>query len=215
MNHIDSKKLNLQSASPKLMSWGSNNNGQLGLGFESHSVSCPQEIDYFASENFQIKKIDCSKLASAILLKNGKIFTFGASRDGVLGHGFGFSAQSETIPRQVEGLEFEHMEDISIGDHHGAAINDKGELFAWGSFTHGKLGLSRQKHKNRARRLRDYGTGVQQLPRKSDFFGSGEGQIRAKKVLCTNQNTFVIGSGLFLADDAGAPILVHSWIIDR
>lgn len=192
------------------MSWGSNNNGQLGLGYESHSVSTPQEIDSFSNENIQLKKMECSKLASAILLENGKVFTFGASREGVLGHDFGISAKNETIPRLVEGLEFEKVEDISMGDHHGAVINDKGEVFAWGSFTHGKLGLSQKKHQNRARRLRDHGTGVQKVPRKSEFFGQGEGQIRAKKIHCTNQNMFIIGKNfVFNAISVGLFILAH------
>lgn len=193
LTQVDREKLKQKGALRKLLSWGSNNNGQLGLGYESNAVSTPQEIDAFPGEAGQVKKISCSKLASAILLENGRVFTFGASRDGVLGHDFGLSAKNESIPRLVEGLEFERIEDISLGDHHGAAVNDKGEIFAWGSLTHGKLGLSREKHQNRARRLRDYGTGMQKVPRKSEFFGSAEGQIRAEKVHCTNQNTFVIG----------------------
>lgn len=121
------------------------------------------------------------------------MFTFGASRDGKLGHNFALSAKNETIPRLVEGLEHEKITDLSLGDHHGAAINDKGEVFSWGSMTHGKLGLSRNKKENRARRVRDYGSGVQKVPKLIEFFGQKEGQINAKKILCTNQNTFVIG----------------------
>ena len=193
MTSIDNKKLNHQPSKQKLISWGSNNNGQLGLGYEKHSVSFPQKIDTIPIDKISIKKIDCSKNASALLTPDGKVYTFGASRDGILGHDFGLSAKNETIPRLVENLEVENIKDISLGDHHGAAINDKGEVFSWGSKTHGKLGIKREKHQNRARRVRDYGSGVQKIPKKSDYFGQGTGKIQAEKIHCSNQNTYIIG----------------------
>jgi alpha-tubulin suppressor-like RCC1 family protein len=193
MTSIDSQKLNKESSQIKLIGWGSNNNGQLGLGYEKHSVSIPEPIDSIPISQLSIKKIDCSKIASSILTKQGKLYTFGASRDGILGHDFGLSAKNETIPRLVEGLEFENIQDISLGDHHGAAINDKGEVFAWGSKTHGKLGFKKEKHEHRARRVRDYGSSVQKIPKKSDYFGQGLGKIQAEKIHCSNQNTFIIG----------------------
>jgi len=192
MTHIDSEKVSFDETQ-RLLSWGSNNNGQLGLGFQSNSVSIPEEIHSILTSSNDIKKIVCSKNSSALLLSNGKLYTFGASRDGVLGHDYGLSAKNETIPRFVEGLEFENVKDVSIGDHHGAAINDKGELFAWGSLTHGKLGIAKSKVLHRARRVRDHGSGVQKTPKKIEFFGPGEDKIHAEKVLCTNQNTFIIG----------------------
>jgi alpha-tubulin suppressor-like RCC1 family protein len=194
MTCIDNKKLEKEPFNKKLLSWGSDNNGQLGLGYEKHSESIPQQIDTIPIDEMSIKKICCSKIASGLLSEDGKVFTFGGSRDGVLGHDFGLSAKNETIPRLVEGLEFENVKDISLGDHHGAAINDKGEVFAWGSKTHGKLGIAWEKLQNRARRVRDYGSGVQKVPKKSDFFGKGPGKIKAEKIHCSNQNTFIIGN---------------------
>jgi alpha-tubulin suppressor-like RCC1 family protein len=196
LTQIDESKLP-EAKKFQVFGWGSNNNGQLGLGFQSNSVSVPEDVDLDSKEASTIRKIDCSKIASAFLMSNGKVYTFGASRDGVLGHDFGLTAKNETIPRLVEGLEFHKVTDISLGDHHGAVVNQQGEVFAWGSLTHGKLGIAKEKPKHRARRVRDYGSGVQKSPKQSQFFGKGEGKIQANKILCTNQNTFVIGRSMY------------------
>ena len=168
-------------------------NGQLGLGFENNSVSIPKEINLYSATDPKIKKIVCSKAATGILLQNGKIITFGSTREGVLGHHFVSSGKNETLPRLLEDLEDEKIMDLSLGDHHAAAINEKGEVYFWGSYNHGKLGFKKIKKDHRARRTRNSGSGIQKVPRKSEFFGLKEGQINAKKILCTNQNTFIIG----------------------
>ena len=128
-----------------------------------------------------------------ILTSDGKVFTFGSARTGTLGHDFEISAKNENLARQIDTLETEFITDVSLGDSHAAAINKDGELFCWGSRNHGKLGITVEKGNKRARRVRNYNDTLIKEPKKSDFFGTDNHKIKAEKVLCTNQNTFVIG----------------------
>lgn len=173
------------------MSWGNNINGQLGLGHEERTVPIPQLMELLQNET--IRKIDCSKEGTAILLENGRLYTFGGAKGGSLGHDFGASPRNENIPRQVLGLENERIVDISMADSHAAAINDKGELFVWGSYRHGKLGIEPEKAKVEGRRRRNsISRNILKKPAKNPSFGMGTDLLQAEKVHCSNQNTFII-----------------------
>ena len=186
---IDHSKIGAEHFS--LYSWGHNLNGQLGLGHDKKIVSNPSKVLDF--ENVKIKKIDCSQESSLILTEDGKVFTFGSARSGNLGHDFEISGKNETIPKLVEALESFNIKDASISDFHGAVINDKGELFGWGTLTHGKLGIEKEKMEVKARRERVSNSSIIKEPYKSNYFGSETGLIDAKKIHCSFQNTYVIG----------------------
>jgi alpha-tubulin suppressor-like RCC1 family protein len=175
-----------------LFSWGNNLNGQLGLGHEIKTVAAPSLVSFF--KNTRLKKIDCSQESSLVLTQSGKVYSFGSARSGNLGHDFDISGKNESLPELIAGLEDEIVEDISISDYHGAALNDKGELFAWGTLTHGKLGIQKEDLQVKARRERVSNSNVLKEPLRSEYFGSSSGLINAKKVHCSFQSTFIIGN---------------------
>ena len=43
---------------------------------------------------------------------------------------------------QVDGLEAHNIVQIVCGSHHTLALNEWGQVFAWGSNSHGQLGLN-------------------------------------------------------------------------
>lgn len=189
--HFDSSRSPSNQENSRILSWGNNINGQLGLGHEQRTVSMPTFMELLQKQT--VRKIDCSKEGTAILLQNGKLFTVGGAKGGSLGHNFGVSPRNENIPRQVEGLENEVIVDMSMADSHGAAINEKGELFVWGSYRHGKLGIEMEEVKVQGRRLRNsMSRHILKQPKKNFSFGTGTNQLQAVKVLCSNQNTFII-----------------------
>ena len=196
MNENNTTQLNsdiLKSTikNPILFSWGNNINGQLGLGHENKSVTIPSQIEF----SKPIKKIEASKNSSMILTAEGNVYSFGSARGGNLGHDFDTSARNESIPRLIDSLEDKHIIDMSMSEDHAAVVDNKGQLLAWGSNNHGKLGVVKEKKQNkpRSRQIRDHSQSVIKEPVVSKFFGQNEGQIFAQKVHCSNQNTFVIG----------------------
>ena len=61
-------------------SWGFGRNGELGLGSESN-ISLPQPV-----KNTSFVDINAKKSLSAGITAEGKLFTWGKNRNGVLGH---------------------------------------------------------------------------------------------------------------------------------
>lgn len=192
LTQIDPAKDVSDLDSPRLYSWGNNLNGQLGLGHETKTVASPSLIKFF--ENIRLKKIDCSQESSLVLTQSGDVYSFGSARSGNLGHDFDISGKNESLPELIYGLENEIINDISISDYHGAAVNNKGELFAWGTLTHGKLGVQKEQLQVKARRERVSNSNIVKEPHKSEYFGSSSGLINAQKVHCSFQTTFIIGN---------------------
>lgn len=56
-------------------------NGELGLGSDSSNVTIPQMI-----KNINFTDIDTKKSISAGITKDGKLFTWGRNRNGIIGH---------------------------------------------------------------------------------------------------------------------------------
>ena len=63
-----------------MWSWGFGRNGELGLGSESNS-SLPQMI-----KNMNFVDIDAKKSISAGITIDGKLYTWGKNRNGIIGH---------------------------------------------------------------------------------------------------------------------------------
>lgn len=70
--------------------------------------------------------------------KEGRIFTFGWSKYGQLGHG---SLADLAAPKQVQGLKSRRITLISGGWRHTVAADDAGNLHAWGWNKFGQLGI--------------------------------------------------------------------------
>ena len=68
------------------------------------------------------------------------LLTWGRGKDGRLGHADG--GVNHAAPQVVEALRTTPVEDVGLGNCHGAAIASTGELYVWGGGAFGELGLA-------------------------------------------------------------------------
>jgi alpha-tubulin suppressor-like RCC1 family protein len=79
--------------------WGSNSHGQLGLGTVGESEAVPRRIDFqWDGTPFQIA-VGWSH--TAVVTGAGRLYTFGSSKSGALGHG---GTETRAVPTVVKSL---------------------------------------------------------------------------------------------------------------
>ena len=108
--------LNSNPQQGQAWSFGFGRNGELGLGSESNS-SLPQHI-----KNSLFVDIDAKKTFSAGVTSDGKLFTWGKNRNGMIGHLP--PNLNVLIPREVEFNE--KIKSVSLGHKTMCAITEKG-----------------------------------------------------------------------------------------
>ncbi|KAL5229142.1 hypothetical protein ABZP36_017407 [Zizania latifolia] len=77
--------------------------------------------------------VDCGVKHSALVTKNGEVFTWGEESGGRLGHG---SREDSIHPRLVELLAVCNVDIVACGEFHTCAVTAAGELYTWGDGTH-------------------------------------------------------------------------------
>ncbi|KAF0893604.1 hypothetical protein E2562_028018 [Oryza meyeriana var. granulata] len=77
--------------------------------------------------------VDCGVKHSALVTKNGEVFTWGEESGGRLGHG---SREDYIHPRLVELLAVCNVDIVACGEFHTCAVTTAGELYTWGDGTH-------------------------------------------------------------------------------
>ncbi|KAB1282266.1 E3 ISG15--protein ligase HERC5 [Camelus dromedarius] len=107
-----------------------------------HSLALAKDKDYpaliEALDNQTIEFLACGGSHSALLTKDGLVFTFGAGKYGQLGHN---STQNELKPCLVTGLVGNRVTQIACGRRHTLAfVSDLGKVFSFGSGKEGQLG---------------------------------------------------------------------------
>ncbi|XP_053176238.1 probable E3 ubiquitin-protein ligase HERC6 [Scomber japonicus] len=80
--------------------------------------------------------ISCGEAHSAVLTKEGKVFTFGEGTHGQLGHN---SSVNEVRPRLVDGLDGPASQ-VACGRRHTLVLGSSGQLWAFGSGVKGQIG---------------------------------------------------------------------------
>lgn len=118
---------NIDKSSGNLLSCGTGDVGQLGLGEMYMEKSRPALVS--GVEN--IVNISAGGMHSLALTRNGEIYTFGCNDEGALGRvtnddGSEFTAVKIDVPGKAVK--------ISAGDSHSACLLEDGSVFAWGSF---------------------------------------------------------------------------------
>ncbi|XP_026171578.1 probable E3 ubiquitin-protein ligase HERC6 isoform X2 [Mastacembelus armatus] len=83
--------------------------------------------------------ISCGEAHSAVLTKDGNVFTFGEGSHGQLGHN---STANEVIPRLVNGLDGP-VSQIACGRCHTLVLGCSGQLWAFGDGVKGQIGTVR------------------------------------------------------------------------
>ncbi|XP_031717112.1 probable E3 ubiquitin-protein ligase HERC6 [Anarrhichthys ocellatus] len=117
---------------------GANKSGQLGLNrvdekgrFNICMVPALRPLG--------VSFISCGEAHSAVLTKNGKVFTFGEGSYGQLGHK---SSANEVGPRLVKSLDGPASQ-ISCGRRHTLVLGTSGQLWAFGNGANGQIGTGR------------------------------------------------------------------------
>ncbi|KAG8511650.1 E3 ISG15--protein ligase HERC5 [Galemys pyrenaicus] len=123
------------SMSGNVYSWGRNDFGQLGLG-HIDDKDFPSLIECL--DNQKVEFLTCGGFHTALLTKDGLVFTFGAGKFGQLGHN---STQNKLRPCLVTELTGKRVTQIACGRWHTLAyVSDLGKVFSFGSGKEGQLG---------------------------------------------------------------------------
>jgi len=79
----------------------------------------------------------CGKSHSLVLFDNGMLFSFGAGKQGQLGHGVAEDNSQIRLVNLSQGLK---LKKVACGWLHSLAIAEDGQLFAWGMSHYNQLG---------------------------------------------------------------------------
>ncbi|KAL4510063.1 hypothetical protein ABPG72_010256 [Tetrahymena utriculariae] len=123
----------------EVFSWGSDEEGQMGLGENKRN-----SVFYYprvCSFQIVIHQLACGLDHTAFVAKNGYLYSMGSNALGKLGIGQQ-SLQNSFQPQLVSALSKYKVVQVSCGHSHTCAIIDSGELFSWGDSSEGQLGIN-------------------------------------------------------------------------
>ena len=127
----------------KVMSFGSNSNGQLGLGnqFLNSYASTPTEVNSSSGYNkTNAISVACAMKHSLVLLKNGKVLSVGQNVAGELGIGTKNDQKNELIPIVPANDYSNNAISISCGGYSTAILINTGKVLTCGMNGKGQLG---------------------------------------------------------------------------
>ncbi|KAM9854723.1 putative E3 ubiquitin-protein ligase HERC3 [Aulostomus maculatus] len=130
------------SDSRGVFSWGRNTRGQLGLG-DTTDRHTPTANHYLIMKN--TVQVSCGEDHTAILTKDGAVFTFGSGEYGQLGHN---SFGDELRPRRVAELWRAKVTKIACGRDHTWVLMDSGSVYSFGCGEQGQLGREEGSHQS-------------------------------------------------------------------
>ncbi|XP_058735596.1 ultraviolet-B receptor UVR8-like isoform X2 [Vicia villosa] len=117
----------------KVLSWGRNQNGELGLGTTEDSL-VPQKV--LAFEGIRIKMVAAGAEHSVAITEDGDLYGWGWGRYGNLGLG---DKNDRLIPEKVNIVGVK-IGMVSCGWRHTISVSSSGELYTHGWSKYGQLG---------------------------------------------------------------------------
>lgn len=118
----------------KLLSFGRNQNGQLGIGTTDDSYQ-PQEVS--ALHGKFVTAISCGAEHSICCTQEGKVYSWGWGRYGNIGDGETIDRHTPVAVTSLDGLK---IEKVACGWRHSMAIDVLGAVYSWGWSKYGQLG---------------------------------------------------------------------------
>ena len=126
--------------SNKMYVWGSNSNGQLGLGYACRNI----DVNILTlSTKSSIRTISCGGSHTFVLTMEDECYGWGSNRYGQLGSGDHSRILS---PRKLPWIS--GCLDISCGDNHSIFLFKSGRLWSCGSNNFGQLGIANDMDQN-------------------------------------------------------------------
>ncbi len=129
----------------KVMAWGDNKSGQLGIGTSDPTSPAPTLVQGLTD----VIDVAGGMGHSLALKKDGTVWAWGANHDGQLGNGTQTKVSADyttvledrnsSVPVQV--TELDHVTAIAAGWSSSFALKDDGTVWAWGSNSWGALGI--------------------------------------------------------------------------
>jgi len=153
------------SGQTRLMAWGRNSHGGLGVGDTNHKYVPTRVLggllnlkQFAVSDNSRNHGKQQHRCA---LLDDGKVRCWGYNARGQVGDG---STTQRTTPRYVINEDGEHLENVErvfVGGYYTYGYScalvreDTEDLvpYCWGSNSHGQLGIAQNEHRNYASRI--------------------------------------------------------------
>lgn len=126
----------------KVISFGHNEEGKLGLNLDEGIIAKPTINHFFNDKN--IIKASCGSFHSIFLTKEGTIYTCGSNYHGQLGIPHINNIESAKTPLIVESLNNEFIADIQNGSNMNACITKDNKVYVFGCNSASKLGLPKK-----------------------------------------------------------------------
>ena len=134
----------MMRADGRLLVWGDNTYGQLGLGPGSpQKVYEPTENTFFKDK--PIKDIAVIEDATFVLLQNGELYAFGKGTNGRLGLGSNTNAQTPTMIPGSPGLQIKSLYPMKESM---VVVTENNSIYTWGRNNRGQLGDGTKVDKN-------------------------------------------------------------------
>ncbi|XP_074304705.1 ultraviolet-B receptor UVR8-like [Silene latifolia] len=118
----------------EVMSWGRNQNGQLGLNTTEDSL-IPQKIQTF--QGVSVKMVAAGAEHSAAVTETGELYGWGWGRYGNLGLG---DRNDRLIPEKVAPIDGIKMTLVACGWRHTITVTTAGNIYTYGWSKYGQLG---------------------------------------------------------------------------
>ncbi|KAJ3675221.1 hypothetical protein LUZ60_004263 [Juncus effusus] len=118
----------------QVLSWGRNQNGQLGLGTAEDSL-LPQNIQAF--EGISVKMVAAGAEHTAAVTEDGELYGWGWGRYGNLGLG---DRNDRLTPQKVNSIQGERMVVVACGWRHTITVSESGCIYTYGWSKYGQLG---------------------------------------------------------------------------
>jgi alpha-tubulin suppressor-like RCC1 family protein len=125
-------------ASGKYLDWGTNGKGQLGIGTQNK----PSDVPVMVHLPTRVRQVSQGGSApgngqTLVLLTNGRLYAWGADRNGQLGDGKTATQSSPELITPPSGVTYRALA-TSGGTSYG--ISKTGAVFAWGGGGEGQIG---------------------------------------------------------------------------
>jgi alpha-tubulin suppressor-like RCC1 family protein len=118
----------------RVLSFGQNSYGQLGLGHFSRMIASPAQVQVEAAA----VEIEAGAHHSLVLTNDGRVYSFGLAQHGQLGHGNDLRDNPE--PTLIRSLERERIVDVAAGNNFSLVLSAEGTVFSFGCGKNGRLG---------------------------------------------------------------------------
>ncbi|MEW5299230.1 MAG: hypothetical protein WDW36_002265 [Sanguina aurantia] len=114
---------------------GSGYQGRLGLGFPAVSEGLLRVVPGLIGHS--VESVSCGGAHTAVLTKDGSLFTFGLNDKGQLGH----SSEEKFVTTPVEVSIPDPVKVVAAGEFHTLCLTRTGDVWAFGASGSGQLGL--------------------------------------------------------------------------